>query len=129
MAKKRASSKPKMNQPPIGDDEELRRQTNRRTNLQNMLSANLKPGNKPGEVSRLSNEERRFARMQVRAINAAETAYLKNQVKYPSRGVTPMSKAQDAPLRGRTVEYGTRSMLQGLRNWIAGGGGSRLTGR
>ena len=33
------------------------------------------------------------------------------------------------PIAGRTVEYGTRSLLQGLRNWIAGGGGSRLTGR
>ena len=34
-----------------------------------------------------------------------------------------------SPISGRTVEFGTRSMLQGLRNWIAGGGGSRLTGR
>jgi len=32
-------------------------------------------------------------------------------------------------LSGRTVEYGTRSILQGLRSWITGGGGSRLTGR
>ena len=37
--------------------------------------------------------------------------------------------AAKSPISGRTVEYGTRSMLQGLRNWIAGGGGSRLTGR
>ena len=33
------------------------------------------------------------------------------------------------PIAGRTVEYGTRSMLQGLRNWITGGGGSRLLGK
>jgi hypothetical protein len=37
--------------------------------------------------------------------------------------------AKTNPLAGRTVEFGTRSMLQGLRSWIAGGGGSRLTGR
>lgn len=33
------------------------------------------------------------------------------------------------PMRGRTVEGGTRSMLQGLRSWITGGGGSILRGR
>ena len=32
-------------------------------------------------------------------------------------------------MSNRTVEYGTRSMLQGLRSWIRGGGGSILRGR
>ena len=40
----------------------------------------------------------------------------------------PMGKASDT-LSGRTVESGTRSLLQGLKGWIRGGGGSRLTGR
>ena len=40
----------------------------------------------------------------------------------------PMGKAPDV-LSGRTVESGTRSLLQGLKGWIRGGGGSRLTGR
>lgn len=35
----------------------------------------------------------------------------------------------NAPLRGRTVEYGTRSMLEGVRNWIRGGGGLRSHGK
>ena len=43
--------------------------------------------------------------------------------------VYPKAPVKASPISGRTVEYGTRSMLQGLRNWIAGGGGSRLTGR
>ena len=37
--------------------------------------------------------------------------------------------AADRFLSGRTVEPGTRSLLEGLRGWIRGGGGSRLTGR
>ena len=37
--------------------------------------------------------------------------------------------AADRFLSGRTVESGTRSMLEGLKGWIRGGGGSRLTGR
>lgn len=37
--------------------------------------------------------------------------------------------AQRDLMSGRTVEPGTRSMLEGLRGWIRGGGGSRLTGR
>lgn len=45
-----------------------------------------------------------------------------------SKGPFSMGPAK-SPISGRTVEFGTRSMLQGLRNWIAGGGGSRLTGR
>ena len=43
----------------------------------------------------------------------------------------PMGKAPDK-LSGRTVEFGTRSIREGLTSWmrdIRGGGGSRLTGR
>jgi len=38
-------------------------------------------------------------------------------------------RAQTDVMAGRTVEAGTRSMLQGLRTWIRGGGGSILRGR
>jgi len=38
-------------------------------------------------------------------------------------------RAQTDVMAGRTVESGTRSMLQGLRTWIRGGGGSILRGR
>jgi hypothetical protein len=40
----------------------------------------------------------------------------------------PVSRLPDK-LSGRTVEGGTRSMLQGLRSWITGGGGSIRHGR
>jgi len=33
------------------------------------------------------------------------------------------------PMRGRTVEFGTRSMLEGIKGWMRGGGGSRITGK
>ena len=46
----------------------------------------------------------------------------------PKTANVPSQMKADS-MRGRTVEYGTRSMLQGLRSWITGGGGSRLTGR
>lgn len=49
-------------------------------------------------------------------------------VKDPFGGVQAVTKTTKS-LSGRTVEYGTRSMLQGLRNWITGGGGSRLLGK
>ena len=45
------------------------------------------------------------------------------------KGPFPMGPAKANPMAGRTVEAGTRSMLQGLRSWIRGGGGNRLTGR
>jgi len=45
------------------------------------------------------------------------------------KGPFAMGPAKGDTLSGRTVEYGTRSMLQGLRSWITGGGGSRLSGR
>jgi len=32
-------------------------------------------------------------------------------------------------LSGRTVEFGTRSMLEGIKGWMRGGGGSRLSGK
>jgi hypothetical protein len=132
MAKKRATSKSGMNQPPIGDDDELLRQLNRRQNLQNSLKANLKAGIKPGEVLPLSKSERREIGMKIKAINAAERAFTKNQVKYPSRGVVAMGAAKPDSLSGRTVEAGTRSLLQGMKSYMVdrfGGGGSRLTGR
>ena len=47
----------------------------------------------------------------------------------PSKSIAlPAAKTPDT-LSGRTVEYGTRSMLKGLRSWITGGGGSILRGR
>lgn len=45
------------------------------------------------------------------------------------KGPFSMGKAPDK-LSGRTVDFGTRSMLEGIKGWMrAGGGGSRLTGR
>ena len=40
-----------------------------------------------------------------------------------------LASAQRDLMAGRTVEAGTRSLLEGLKGWIRGGGGSRLTGR
>jgi hypothetical protein len=40
----------------------------------------------------------------------------------------PQRLAADV-MSGRTVEAGTRSLLQGLRTWTRGGGGSILRGR
>ena len=37
--------------------------------------------------------------------------------------------AVDRFLAGRTVDAGSRSVLEGMRSWMRGGGGSRLTGR
>lgn len=132
MAKKRASSKPKMNQPPIGDDSEWVRQSNRRANFENTAMANRKAGIRPGESLPLTRTEQRDLSMKIKAINAGERAYVKNQAKYPSRGVIAMGPAKGDKLSGRTVEYGTRSLREGLRSWMRdmrGGGGSRLTGR
>ena len=133
MAKKRASKKPGMNQPPIGDDNEWVRQSNRRANFENTAMANRKAGIRPGESLPLSRAEQRDLSMKIKAINAGERAYVKNQAKYPSRGVIAMGPAKSPDkLSGRTVEAGTRSLLEGMRSWMRdmrGGGGSRLTGR
>jgi len=66
------------------------------------------------------------------AAKAARDARLQRQQADQRMKVSSMPKPPMAardPLAGRTVEYGTRSMLQGLRSWITGGGGSRLAGR
>jgi hypothetical protein len=136
MAKKRATKKPAMNQPPIGDDAEWVRQMNRRQNLQNTLMANRQAGIRPGESLPLSRDARAERAMKIRAINAGERAYVKNQAKYPSPGVTAMGKAPDK-ISGRTTDAGTRSILDGMKNFmksgtrgafrggIRGGGGGR----
>jgi hypothetical protein len=128
MAKKRANKKPAMNQPPIGDDTEWVRQMNRRQNLQNTLMANRQAGVRPGESLPLSRDARRELGMKIKAINAGERAYVKNQARYPSPGVTAIGKAPDK-LSGRTSEFGTRSVLEGMRSYMRGGGGSRITGK
>jgi hypothetical protein len=38
----------------------------------------------------------------------------------------PMPAVKNNPMTGRTVEAGTRSMLQGLRSWIRGSGGGSI---
>jgi hypothetical protein len=136
MAKKRATKKPAMNQPPIGDDTEWVRQMNRRQNLQNTLMANRQAGVRPGESLPLSRDARRELGMKIKAINAGERAYVKNQARYPSPGVTAIGKAPDK-LSGRTSEFGTRSLLDGMKSFMRssaktafkgvgrGGGGGR----
>jgi hypothetical protein len=37
--------------------------------------------------------------------------------------------AQKDIMRGRTVEFGTRSLLEGMKSWMRGGGGFRIGGR
>jgi len=54
--------------------------------------------------------------------------YYKNERRAQSQS-TRLANAQRDVMSGRTVEPGTRSMLEGLKGWIRGGGGSRLTGR
>ena len=49
-------------------------------------------------------------------------------IKDPFGGVQRVVK-NTQPLQGRTVEAGTRSMLEGLRSWMRGGGGFRIGGR
>ena len=44
------------------------------------------------------------------------------------KGPFPMGKAPDK-LSGRTVDFGTRSMLEGIKGWMRGGGGFRSHGR
>jgi hypothetical protein len=122
MAKKRATKKPAMNQPPIGDDAEWVRQSNRRANLENTVMANRKAGIRPGESLPLSRSEQRDLSMKIKAINAGERAYVKNQAKYPSRGVMAMGPAKGDKLSGRTAEFGTRSLLEGMKSWMRGGG-------
>ena len=46
-----------------------------------------------------------------------------------SKGTAAYSRAAKDSMSGRTVEAGTRSLLQGLRTWTRGGGGSILRGR
>jgi len=45
----------------------------------------------------------------------------------------PLNKTFALPkadsLSGRTVEFGTRSMLEGIKGWVRGGGGFRQHGR
>jgi len=45
------------------------------------------------------------------------------------KGTAAYSKAAKDVLSGRTAEFGTRSVLEGMRSFMRGGGGSRLTGR
>jgi hypothetical protein len=45
------------------------------------------------------------------------------------RGRLERQRVLEQRLSGRTVEYGTRSMLEGIKGWMRGGGGNRLTGR
>jgi len=58
-----------------------------------------------------------------------QTEYMDKGKWYRSLSGKSVPERRADILRGRTVEYGTRSMLQGLRSWITGGGGSRLSGR
>ena len=119
---KKKTDKPKMNQPPIGDDSEWQRQMNRRANLKNTLMANRQAGIRPGETLPLTPATRNDLSMKIKAINAGERAYLKNQVKYPSRGVIPMGPVKGDALSGRTPDSGTRSLLEGFKAFIRGGG-------
>jgi hypothetical protein len=38
-------------------------------------------------------------------------------------------RAAKDSLSGRTSEFGTRSVLEGMRSYMRGGGGSRITGK
>ena len=58
---------------------------------------------------------------------AVDRAYARAEQKLDAAKIRAWNQ-MNRQLAGRTVEAGTRSMLQGLRGWI-GGGGSRLTGR
>lgn len=40
----------------------------------------------------------------------------------------PAAKASDK-LSGRTAEFGTRSLLEGMKSWMRGGGGFRIGGK
>jgi hypothetical protein len=57
-----------------------------------------------------------------------QQASMGGRVNTPAKAI-PMPAVKNSPMAGRTVEAGTRSMLQGLRSWIRGGGGSILRGR
>jgi hypothetical protein len=50
---------------------------------------------------------------------------LENRVTQP----ISLPPAKSNPLAGRTAEFGTRSVLEGMRSFMRGGGGSRLSGK
>ena len=45
------------------------------------------------------------------------------------KGTAAYKSAMKDTMSGRTVEAGTPSIRDGMRSWMRGGGGSRLTGR
>jgi hypothetical protein len=90
--------------------------------------------NEPINIQERERERKRDEQMRARALQlggAGKDPRTLGQIKQAEDAAKALraQRIADRSLSGRTVEYGTRSMLQGLRNWITGGGGSRLLGK
>ena len=63
----------------------------------------------------------------LRAKTTQDSMYGGGKINKPAKAI-PMPAAKNNPMSGRTVEFGTRSMLEGMRRFM-GGGGFRQHGR
>jgi hypothetical protein len=103
----------------VPDDRETQRRFARVERLQGKVDRTaLKSEMGAYDTSRLSGRVRQAA---------VDRAYARAEQKLDAAKIRAWNQ-MNRQLAGRTVEAGTRSMLQGLRGWL-GGGGSRLTGR
>jgi len=134
MAKKRATRKPRGTdaggQPlDLSSRSQYMDQVDRMVDSSN--SARIAAERNQPTSARLDRREVRVAARNVRDFQRnAPTPRSASDIRGVAGNKGPFSMgAAKNPIAGRTVEYGTRSMLQGLRNWITGGGGSRLLGK